>query len=112
MNNTPGISKSPSWPLFNSAPQGSRGGPIIKWGNPSSPQTALPYLSNLAISFWLVAELALSINLEFSEHFVRAEAVNSVLALSAFSAGPLAAKASGLFQEKGKPKLWLKKRIS
>jgi len=30
MNNTPGISKSPSWPLFRRAPHGSRGGPIIK----------------------------------------------------------------------------------
>ena len=49
---------------------------MIKCGNPSSPQAALPYLSNLAISFWLVAELALSINLGFSEHVVRAEAVS------------------------------------
>ena len=35
-------------------------------------------------------------NLGFSEHFVRAEAVYSVLALSAFKAGPFAAKAIGV----------------
>ena len=44
---------------------------------------AFPYLSNLAMSFCVAAEFALSINLGFSEHFVRAEAVYSVLALSA-----------------------------
>ena len=96
MNNTPGISKSPSCPLFKSAPHGSSGGPIIKWGRPSSPHDAFPYLSNLAMSFWVVALLALSKNLGFSEHFVSAEAVNSVLALSAFNAGPLAARAIGV----------------
>ena len=96
MNNTPGISKSPSWPLFKRAPHGSRGGPIIKCGRPSSPHDAFPYLSNLAMSFWVVAEFALSINLGFSEHFVRAEAVYSVLALSAFKAGPFAARAIGV----------------
>ena len=64
----------------------------------------MPYLSNLAISFWL-EQLALSINLGFSEHVVRADAVNSVLALSAFNAGPLAAKAIGVIPKREKPKL-------
>ena len=48
------------------------------------------------ISFWVLAVLARSINLGLSEHVVRAEAVYSVLALSAFNAGPLAAKAIGV----------------
>ena len=60
------MSKSPSWPLFNNAPHGSRGGPIIKWGNPSSPQAAFPYLSNLATSFWLEAELEIIIDLDLA----------------------------------------------
>ena len=110
MNNTPGISKSPSWPLFKSAPHGSSGGPIIKWGNPSSPQAALPYLSNLVISFCVLAVLARSINLGFSEHVVRAEAVYSVLALSAFNAGPLAAKAIGVIPRKRKTEVMIEKK--
>ena len=48
------------------------------------------------MSFWVVAELALSMNLGFSEHLVKGDAVNSVLALSAFRAGPLAAIATGV----------------
>ena len=62
----------------------------------------MPYLSNLVISFWVLAVLARSINLGFSEHVVRAEAVYSVLALSAFNTGPLAAKAIGVIPRKRK----------
>ena len=46
--------------------------------------------------------LALSINLGFSEHLVRADAVYSVLALSAFKAGPFAARAIGVIPRKRK----------
>ena len=70
----------------------------------------MPYLSNLAISFWVVAELALSINFGFSEHFVRADAVNSVLALSAFNAGPLAAKAIGVRPRNRKTEVMIQKK--
>tara|TARA_Y100000589_G_scaffold74897_1_gene68415 strand:- start:485 stop:646 length:162 start_codon:yes stop_codon:yes gene_type:complete len=47
------------------------------------------------MSFCVVAELALSINLGLSEHFCSADAVYSVLALSAFNVAPFAAKALG-----------------
>ena len=104
------MSKSPSWPLFSSAPHGSKGGPIIKWGSPSSPHEAFPYLSNLVMSFWVVAELALSINFGFSEHFVRAEAVYSVLALSALRAGPFAAKAIGVIPRSRKTEVMIEKK--
>ena len=48
------------------------------------------YLSNLAISFAVVALLARSWNRAFSEQGVSAEAVNSVLALSLLRASPAA----------------------
>jgi len=41
-------------------------------------------------------------NFGFSEHFVRADAVYSVLALSAFRAGPLAARAIGVIPKNRK----------
>ena len=49
-------------------------------------------------------------NLGFSEHFVRADAVYSVLALSAFKAGPLAAKAIGVIPKKRKTEVSIEKK--
>ena len=51
-------------------------------------------------------------NLGFSEHLLSADAVNSVLALSAFKAGPLAAKAIGVIPRNRKTEVMIKKRIS
>jgi len=51
-------------------------------------------------------------NLGFSEHFVRAEAVYSVLALSAFKAGPFAASAIGVIPRNRKTEVIIEKRIS
>ena len=44
-------------------------------------------------------------NLGFSEHLVRADAVYSVLALSAFKAGPFAARAIGVIPRTEKLRL-------
>jgi hypothetical protein len=63
------------------------------------------------ISFCVLAVLARSINLGFSEHVVRAEAVYSVLALSAFNAGPLAAKAIGVIPRKRKTEVMIEKKL-
>ena len=49
-------------------------------------------------------------NLGFSEHFVRAEAVYSVLALSAFKAGPLAAKAGEVIPRKRNTEVMIEKK--
>ena len=49
-------------------------------------------------------------NLGFSEHFVRAEAVYSVLALSAFRVGPLAAKAVGVIPRNRKTEVIIEKK--
>ena len=46
----------------------------------------------------------------FSEHFVRAEAVYSVLALSAFKAGPFAAKAIGVIPSNRKTEVMIEKK--
>lgn len=50
-------------------------------------------------------------NLGFSEHFVRAEAVYSVLALSAFKAGPFAARAIGVIPRNRKTEVMIEKRF-
>ena len=49
-------------------------------------------------------------NLGFSEHFVRADAVYSVLALSEFKAGPLAAIAIGVIPKKRKTEVMIEKK--
>ncbi len=49
-------------------------------------------------------------NLGFSEHFVRAEAVYSVLALSAFKAGPFAARAIGVIPRNRKTEVMIEKK--
>jgi len=49
-------------------------------------------------------------NLGFSEHFVRAEAVYSVLALSAFKAGPFAARAIGVIPRNRKTEVIIEKK--
>ena len=49
-------------------------------------------------------------NLGFSEHSVRADAVYSVLALSAFKAGPLAARAVEVMPRKRKTEVMIEKK--
>ena len=49
-------------------------------------------------------------NFGFSEHFVRAEAVYSVLALSAFKAGPFAARAIGVIPRNRKTEVMIEKK--
>ena len=49
-------------------------------------------------------------NLGFSEHCVSADAVNSVLALSAFNAGPLAARAIGVIPKNRKTEVMIEKK--
>ena len=49
-------------------------------------------------------------NFGFSEHFVRADAVYSVLALSAFRVGPLAARAIGVIPRNRKTEVIIEKK--
>ena len=49
-------------------------------------------------------------NFGFSEHLLRADAVNSVLALSALRAGPLAARAIGVIPRSRKTEVMIEKK--
>jgi photosystem I subunit 3 len=67
----PGIKTSPSWPRKTFAPKGSIVAGTIRCGRPSSPHTALLYLSNLATACGVEAALALSWKRALSEQGVR-----------------------------------------